>query len=391
MFGSDGFFDDDALKRKIETMRGLPLTTIPYPADEDRFCEMSDKEKLCKNPVVSVLMITYNHERFIRQAIEGVVKQKTDFKYELIISEDCSTDRTREICFEYQTKYPDKIRVLYADVNTRSRFGRVCTGARANAVSRADLRALCEGDDYWTDEYKLQKQVDAFRKHPSVSMCYTRTRVLIDATGDISEPQIGITPGLMSGRAFWEALIWRKGSKINTCSVMYRRSKVADFYRQLRFPNWDLTLGDVPLFICCAAAGDVYLLDSFSCIYRVNQGSAIHSGNGIVGVDNDCVSAYLSYLLFHLPLSRFPLLAHSFRARLNRIAKKHLPGSRWDMYKNMFSTNVYMPVIFRNPFILLYVPLSFLGLFSVRICGLVSNGLLKTVKNQFERRMFGRT
>jgi len=386
MYGVDGFFDDDSLQRKIETMRGLPLKTIAYPED-DEFHEVSDAVCLCKEPVVSVVMITYNHEKYIRQAIEGVVNQKTDFEFELIISEDCSTDTTRKICLEYQKKYPSIIRVLYADLNTRVKYGRILTGSRALRVRRAELIALCEGDDYWTDENKLQRQFDVFRKYPSVSMCYTRTKVLIDATGAINEPAIGIKPGLIKGIDFWQALIWRRGTKINTCSVMYRWSKVRNLYDELRFPKWDLTLGDVPLFICCASVGDVFLVDSFCCMYRINQGSAVHTGNGIVGVDNGCVSAYLSYLLFHLPLSRFPLLAHSFRVRLLRIAKKHLPGSRWQMYRRMFSTSVYLPVIVRNPFVLLYVPLSYIGILSARISGFVSDGLLKTIRVQFSRRI----
>lgn len=381
------FNDDDKLQKKIETMRGFPFRYCEEPEADEHY-EAVDSTLICAQPIVSVIMLAYNHERFIRQAIEGVVKQQTDFEYELVISEDCSTDNTREICFEYQRRYPKIIRVLYADINTRAKYGRIRTGWRANQAIRADWIALCEGDDFWTDPYKLQKQVDVLRKYPTVSLCYTKTRVLVDATGEISEPKVGVQPKLIPGRDFWQALIYRRGTKINTCSVMYRRSMVVGLYKTLRFSHWDLTLGDVPLFICCSAVGDVYLIDEYCCTYRINAGSAIHTGNGIVGVDNDCVSAYLSYLLFHMLLSRFPLLAHSFRVRLVRIARKYLPGSRWQMYRQMFSTTVYLPVIFKNPFVLFYIPLSYLANKSAHIANLVNEGFLKTLKTQLMRRVF---
>lgn len=130
--------------------------------------ETSDAARLCAKPLVSVLMITYNHEAFIRQAIEGVLMQKTDFDFELIIGEDCSTDRTREICFEYQRRHPDRIRVLWWHENV-SRLGG--NASRVRVRCRGEFVATCEGDDYWTDPHKLQKQVDILRKYPQVTLC----------------------------------------------------------------------------------------------------------------------------------------------------------------------------------------------------------------------------
>ena len=133
--------------------------------------ETSDAEKLCKRPMVSVNMQTYNHEKFIRQAIEGVVMQEADFEYELIIGEDCSKDRTREICFEYQKKYPDKIRVLWAEENVCRLFNQANVN-RCAIRSRGRYVAWCEGDDYWTDPKKLQKQVEYMEGHPGCAGCF---------------------------------------------------------------------------------------------------------------------------------------------------------------------------------------------------------------------------
>ena len=145
--------------KPVEVFNGDPMT-IPCS-------ETSNAAKLCKAPLVSVRMPTYNQEEYIRQAIESVMMQKTDFEFEVLIGDDCSTDRTREICFECQKKYPDKIRVLWSDENLFKYHG---NQLRILARCRGEYIAICEGDDYWTDPLKLQKQVDLIRKTGAV-MC----------------------------------------------------------------------------------------------------------------------------------------------------------------------------------------------------------------------------
>lgn len=117
---------------------------------------------------VSVLMITYNHENFIREAIEGVLMQKTDFPIEIIIGEDCSTDNTRKIVLEYSEKYPDIIRPLLPENN----LGMMKNFIETMQTATGKYIALCEGDDYWTDPYKLQKQVDFLEANEEYSVCY---------------------------------------------------------------------------------------------------------------------------------------------------------------------------------------------------------------------------
>lgn len=121
-----------------------------------------------QQPVVSVCMITYNHEAYIAQAIEGVMRQKTDFPIELVIGEDCSTDRTREICKEFQNKYPAMVRLLPRTKNV----GMIPNFVDALKNCGGKYTALCEGDDYWTDPYKLSRQVDYLQKNESyIAVC----------------------------------------------------------------------------------------------------------------------------------------------------------------------------------------------------------------------------
>lgn len=124
-------------------------------------------------PLLSVFMITYNHEKYIKHALESILMQKTTFPFEVIIGEDCSSDKTREICLEYQKKYPKKIRVLnnFKNLGIKKNFIRTlreCNGAYV---------AYLEGDDYWIDEMKLQKQVDFLENNLSYSITCHKAKI----------------------------------------------------------------------------------------------------------------------------------------------------------------------------------------------------------------------
>lgn len=121
-------------------------------------------------PLVSIVTITYNHEPWISKAIEGVLMQKVGFPIEYIIAEDCSTDGTRKICEQYAQKYPDIIKLLPSDKN----YGTVENEHRAFMVAKGKYIATCEGDDYWTDPLKLQKQVEFLEAHPDYSVTFHR-------------------------------------------------------------------------------------------------------------------------------------------------------------------------------------------------------------------------
>jgi glycosyltransferase involved in cell wall biosynthesis len=124
-------------------------------------------------PLISVCIITYNHERYIRQCLEGVVMQKTNFAFEVIVGEDCSTDNTRQIVAEFEARYPDLIKPVY---HTRNVGGARNGYEFCYPKLTGKYIAICEGDDYWTDEYKLQKQVDFLEQNPDYVMCFHRVQ-----------------------------------------------------------------------------------------------------------------------------------------------------------------------------------------------------------------------
>ena len=127
-----------------------------------------------KKPLVSIFSLAYNHEAFIEKAIESWLMQKTNFRVEAVIGEDNSTDKTREIVFDYAKKYPDFIRVVTSDSN----IGMRANSMRTRLACNGKYIAFCEGDDYWIDPLKLQKQVDIMEANPILPKGYQRGHVI---------------------------------------------------------------------------------------------------------------------------------------------------------------------------------------------------------------------
>ena len=290
-------------KEELETLRGEPIEVFDGGPMGIPCIETSDAERLCRHPVVSVHMITYNHEPYIRQAIEGVMMQKTDFEFELVIGEDCSQDRTREICFEYQKRYPDKIRVLWWHENVSELGGNY---QRVEARCRGEFIALCEGDDYWIDPLKLQKQVDVMRKCPSVGYCFTGAKVLSEIPhdhprlrsfaikkwhGNMFDFDLGTyKPGLVPKDEFWN----NRWIYPRTCTVLFRQKFYKRLKQDLDIFSWRLRLGDALLWNAFPFVSDAYYLADITAVYRLNAGGISFSGDCLLPVDHAVVDAYFA-------------------------------------------------------------------------------------------------
>jgi glycosyltransferase involved in cell wall biosynthesis len=208
---------------------------------------------------VSVLLVTYNHEQYIAQAVESVLMQKTNFKYEILISEDCSTDNTRNIVLAFGEKYTDKIRLLLSEHN-------LCTNevlARGMKAARGQYIAHLDGDDYWTSPYKLQKQADFLDAHPKCSICYHNVDVFHE---DGDRQTYRSNPLDVQQNSTLEDLLW-KGDLIESCSIMLR--KVFD-----ELPDWFRTidLGDWALLILHAQRGKIGYINEVMGVYRIHGG-----------------------------------------------------------------------------------------------------------------------
>ena len=319
-------------KEELEILRGEPIQVFDGDPMDVPCIETSDAEKICKHPVVSVHMITYNHEPYIRQAIEGVMMQKTDFEFELVIGEDCSQDKTREICFEYQKKYPDKIRVLWWHVNLRKvNHPAGANGRRTMAHCRGEFIAYCEGDDYWTDPLKLQKQVDIMRKYPNVGLVYTNCMLQKGNQFLEWDKESEVKYGLMDGMCFLFINVFSKmpysslprEAYLPTGSVMYRVSTFLSAKTQYEILDYRLSLADVPIWLGLAGCADVFALEDKTNVYRMHEQGAVARVGASLWRDNILSRIYFFRSYFGLQYSDLPPVMKRLWINVNlTLAKK---------------------------------------------------------------------
>lgn len=212
--------------------------------------------------IVAVYMITYNHEKFIEQAIRSIVEQITDFKYKLFIGDDHSTDDTQKICLKLQSLYPEKIQLVLNDKNI---------GATLNARniynlcfdSDAKYIAMLEGDDYWTDPLKLQKQITFLEDNRDFSVCFHNIEE-VDVEGKKRHERILKSE---SSEKVYTIEDLSKVNFIHTPSVVFRKnySRLPEFFEFC-------PIGDYPLHLINAQYGKIkYFPEKMAC-YRIGSG-----------------------------------------------------------------------------------------------------------------------
>lgn len=213
---------------------------------------------------VSICMVAYNHERYIAQAIESVLAQSTNFDFEVVVGEDCSTDQTREILLRLAAEHPQKIRLRLAERNEGASHNFVQTLAQC----RGEFVVILEGDDYFSSLEKIQKQVDALDAHPEWAMCFHPTRCLYEsgATGPEFTPEKWDRPEATIHDLF-------ERNFMATSSVMFRHG----LYDEL--PDWftEVVIGDWVLHILNAVHGKIGYLPEPMSVYRIHAGGIFSS------------------------------------------------------------------------------------------------------------------
>ncbi len=214
-------------------------------------------------PLVSVGCITYNHEDYIEEAIQSFLMQKTNFPFEVIIHDDASTDDTAKIIKRYAKKYPNIIKPIFQIENQYSQINGPIYPRFVYPKCNGEYIALCEGDDYWTDPFKLQKQVDILEKHSGCSWSFHPAQIVnhIKPTGKICR----ITN---NNKVFGEQDIFKinKTRFSPTASILFRTRHI----KQL--PNWVLNapVGDLPLKLYLTTKGKAYYINEAMSAYRIN-------------------------------------------------------------------------------------------------------------------------
>lgn len=222
-----------------------------------------------KEIMVSVFMMTYNHENYIAQALDSILMQKINFGYEIIVGEDCSTDRTREIILSYAQRKPDLFKLILHNHN-------VGATANQNAVLKACMGkyiAICEGDDYWTDPYKLQKQVDFLEANPDYGLIHSDFDKFFTGTSQIVKAYNKTKKRTIpNGHIYNELFV---GSYIATLTVCVRTALIREAREFLKSAN--IVVGDRALWMYVAAKSRIQYMNESTAVYRVNIESASHS------------------------------------------------------------------------------------------------------------------
>lgn len=276
-----------------------------------------------QEPLVSICCITYNHEKYIRDSMESFLMQKTDFPFEIVIHNDASTDKTADIIREYEKKYPEIIKPIYQTENQYSKGVKVTF--LAFKKSKGKYIALCEGDDYWTDPLKLQKQIMEMEKHPECHISFHPTIIKWDDRSRADQ-----ILGLHSKRNkifTLEKVILGGGEFMPTNSIIINRSvipRITSFFEIAK----DAPVGDYYIQILGAENGGALYISDVMSVYRagvsgswstrVLKSSEIYISyiNSFITA-NDKMDAFTNYKYSkQLTMSKKHLISEGLRSKL---------------------------------------------------------------------------
>jgi glycosyltransferase involved in cell wall biosynthesis len=246
--------------------------------------------------LVSVAMLTYNHEKYIYQAIESALSQSTNFEFEIVIGEDFSIDSTRNICKEFKKKYPEKIILLENTTN----LGLVKNYQKVFNACKGKYVAILEGDDFWHDKYKLQKQIDILEKDDTIGFVYTNFNKLLE-TGRVIKNISKKNDELINGKELFEQIFY--GNFICAGTVMFRKDIYDQYVNLDEYIKLNVPTIDAFLWIEIIKKCKVAYISSSTLTYRILETSLSNSKNYSQNIDfiKKNYNALLYFLDKHKP------------------------------------------------------------------------------------------
>lgn len=223
------------------------------------------------NPLVSIRCITYNHEPYIVQALDGFLMQKTTFPFEIVVHDDASTDRTADIIREYQAKFPKIIKPIYEIENQYSKHDGSLDRIMI-AACKGKYIAFCEGDDYWIDENKIQMQVDFLENNSDYGICYTKANVYIQKSKTFRKKAIGSIVNDFDD-------LLQNTNRIPTLTTCIRKQLYNEYLKDVQPQNKEWKMGDYPIWLYISYNSKIKFFDLITSVYRVLDNSASHSND----------------------------------------------------------------------------------------------------------------
>lgn len=237
-----------------------------------------------EKPLVSIVCTTYNQEKYIIQTLDGIISQCCDFKYEIIVHDDASSDSTVSIVKDYEKRYPELIKAIY-QIDNQYSIERIRPFESCISIASGKYIAICEGDDYWVDANKLQAQVDLLENHEDIALVHSNCYDLDNDSSHLSKS------GVPKSDVDFHSLV--KVNSIRTMTIMVRKNDVKQYLDENRkiIANW--MLADWPLWLYLSTKGKVFKLEAYTSVYRVLNNSASHfiSRAGYYAFANDTLIA----------------------------------------------------------------------------------------------------
>lgn len=219
-----------------------------------------------EKPIISIICDVYNHANFLRQCLDGFMMQQTSFPFEVLIHDDASTDGSQQIIREYETKYPAIIKPIYQVENKYSKGISIWNTYQFPRI-QGEYIAICEGDDYWNDPLKLEKQISFLETHRDYTISYTKASVFNNSLQQFENYILG------KAKSSYYALL--QSNEIPALSVCLRSDIVKEYANNiLKYHHW--IIGDYPLWLYAASKGKIHFLDEICCVYRVLPSSSSH-------------------------------------------------------------------------------------------------------------------
>ncbi len=271
----------------LEEYQKVPVEEFPNETAESR-------------PLVSVCVTTYQHENYIEKCLDGILNQKTSFNFEILLGEDQSADGTRAICIEYAKKYPKKIRLfLHSRENNIKVFGKPSSQFNFKHMvyeSRGKYLAICEGDDFWLDQHKLQNQVEYLENNPDFGVVFSEVQ-MIDQNNkpiELTAFHEKIRSLYKSGDIFWNLL---EQNFINTLTSCFHTELILDYY--YRFPE-EIYSYDYRIWLHMATYKKIKYFDNITAAYRVHDnGMSRDASNFVKRTPLTMQSGLINYLEVH--------------------------------------------------------------------------------------------
>lgn len=221
------------------------------------------------SPLVAIKCMTYNHEFYISQCLDGFIMQKTDFPFIAVVHDDASTDKTASIILEYAKKYPNIIKPIFETENQYSKHDGSLTRIFDSALpSGVKYIAICEGDDYWTDPYKLQKQYEFLESNADYNLVFSPVKYYSQSKGKF----LCVAGGKADS---FEDLL--KRNTIPTLTTFFRKEIQTQYYEEIHPESKNWLMGDYPMWLYFATKGKIGFISEPMGVYRVLESSLSHS------------------------------------------------------------------------------------------------------------------